>query len=615
MPGAHPEDPPPAPAPSARADPVVAQLRAAETFAHLDQARLEALAGLFETAQYAAGAVIIRAGEIDTTLSVLVDGSVLVRRRLPTGEREEIGRGGLGSVLGLKGVFTGQPEDREVIAETAASFLQADSLSLWDRFEADPGLLKQIYLSPAIRDQIKRPLRGGSIRGEYQVRLFRRHLITLLPRLLFLPLAALACSGLGALLLSFVADSSALMLTPALLGLLGALALGAWLVLDYRNDFLVITNRRIIHEERTPLIDVQQSTARLDRIQDVRVVQPSIWSRLLRYGDVTVQTAGTQGSLRFTTVSQPERVKQAIFDQIDAAKAIVQRERQHTIDQLVQTAVGQGTLSVAEAAAQWHPKQAPARPEAQRAWYRARWLDYFLPWTSREDAGGVITWRKHWWVLLRNSVLPGLLMSLTVAVAAGVARASDDGLGAGAAAFFGFILFGLAFWLWWKYEDWRNDLYQLGQEHVVDMKRKPLGLFSERRQASLAQIQDVRFRVPNPWARILNYGVVVIETAAGTGNFQFDYVHRPASVQEKIFLRMEERELRRRASEQAQRDEDMLRWLGAYHGARLASEGPADSPAPGTPADSGAPAEPGDGSAAGESPDSGSPPALPGPRA
>jgi hypothetical protein len=102
-------------------------------------------------------------------------------------------------------------------------------------------------------------------------------------------------------------------------------------------------------------------------------------------------------------------------------------------------------------------------------------------------------------------------------------------------------------------------------DHVIDIERLPMGLFEERRQASLAQIQDVRYRVPNPLANLLDYGDVIIQTAAEEGGFVFRRVYRPAGVQAEIFRRIERFHERQRRAEEERRADEMAAWLRAYH--------------------------------------------------
>jgi len=86
---------------------------------------------------------------------------------------------------------------------------------------------------------------------------------------------------------------------------------------------------------------------------------------------------------------------------------------------------------------------------------------------------------------------------------------------------------------------------------------------SERREASLSVIQNVRFVIPHFGAAILGYGNVIIQTA-GKGDFTFDRVGNPGEVQAEIFRRIEAYRARERQREAAQRRQEMAEWFAVY---------------------------------------------------
>ena len=121
------------------------------------------------------------------------------------------------------------------------------------------------------------------------------------------------------------------------------------------------------------------------------------------------------------------------------------------------------------------------------------------------------------------------------------------------------------FWFFWSYEDWRNEIFQMTASHIVDIDRLPLGLRESRRQAALEQIQNINVDIPNIWARLFNYGNVVIETAGATGDLTFEWVMRPRAVQAEIFEHIEELRAKQRAEEREQRRTEMAEWFAVYH--------------------------------------------------
>jgi len=86
-----------------------------------------------------------------------------------------------------------------------------------------------------------------------------------------------------------------------------------WFVEDWRNDYFQLTSSHIILVERRPLL-LQESRheARLDRIQNLGFEVPNIFARLLKYGHVQFETAGTQGKFELKFVRRPEEVQSTI---------------------------------------------------------------------------------------------------------------------------------------------------------------------------------------------------------------------------------------------------------------------------------------------------------------
>ena len=101
--------------------------------------------------------------------------------------------------------------------------------------------------------------------------------------------------------------------------------------------------------------------------------------------------------------------------------------------------------------------------------------------------------------------------------------------------------------------------------HLIDIDRLPLGFRESRRQAALEQVQNINALVPNLWARLFNYGNVIVETAGPTGDLVFEWVARPQAIQAEIFRRIEAMREERRAEERKQKGDEMARWFSVYN--------------------------------------------------
>ena len=95
----------------------------------------------------------------------------------------------------------------------------------------------------------------------------------------------------------------------------------AWL--DHYLDMWIITSERIVDIEQKGLFSRQISAQRLYRIQDVRAEVKGIIPTLLHYGNVHVQTAGSQPFFVFKQIPHPNEVTKKITTLVDWKKKIV----------------------------------------------------------------------------------------------------------------------------------------------------------------------------------------------------------------------------------------------------------------------------------------------------
>jgi hypothetical protein len=117
-------------------------------------------------------------------------------------------------------------------------------------------------------------------------------------------------------------------------------------------------------------------------------------------------------------------------------------------------------------------------------------------------------------------------------------------------------------WFVWQYQDWRNDEYLVTPDRLIDIEKIPF-VFEDKKEASLSQVQDVRYEIPGLGALILGWGHVYIETAGQARNFDFLYVPNPRAVEEEVVRRVAAVRAQQRMKEtQAQFEE----WHRLVHG-------------------------------------------------
>ena len=336
-------------------------------------------------------------------------------------------------------------------------------------------------------------------------------------------------------------------------------------ILDWSNDYFLVTNKRIVHREfdlRTFRIDIK--TARIDQIQSVEIVTPSFLANHLHYGDAVITTASSFGTIVFDNIGSPDAVKEAL-DRLTSIVKKIDSSRQQTLmresldnyfeinqkSRVVKGAEADGTLSD-----QTSPNLTGSLGHGLRK--RFAW---------RIDEEGTITYRKHYIVLLFMTAtqLAGFALLFLIAYLI----ISFFSLSTSQVAPFFIILFLIDLaWFIWEVEDWRNDIFQVTDRMVIDIDRRPFGFGQSQKQAPLERIQNVNAYTPGLLHTLFNYGNVDIETAGDAINIEFDDVPYPSVIMSDIFARLDELEEKAFKRRSAARHKEYAVMLDVYQQAR-----------------------------------------------
>jgi len=342
----------------------------------------------------------------------------------------------------------------------------------------------------------------------------------------------------------------------AVLGGCAALcSLVLWYLIDWQNDFYLVTTQKIIHREKRVLFYETSDEAPLAKIQDTRILRDFL-GKLLGYGMMRVETASARGSIVLDHLPDPEGLQEVIFNQVRFLKWKMQQEERNAI----RAELLQGTR---QAAMPEIPADPPPQPQQGPGI-----LDYLHPTRPllqmRYQQADRIVWRKHWVYLLRRITKPLLTFLFTVAII-GYLLYLLHGQYAPPLTLVALVLWiPISGWIWWEFEDWRNDEYILTNRLILDVEKKPLFFAEERRQATLDMIQNISLHIPGPLASILNFGDVVIQTAGQAGTIYFRGVSSPAEVQSQIFSRIEAHMEAQRRREREQHKAEFSTWFQIY---------------------------------------------------
>jgi hypothetical protein len=313
-------------------------------------------------------------------------------------------------------------------------------------------------------------------------------------------------------------------------------------------------------------------------------VETDLTGRLLDYGTVIVRTY--VGKIAFSHVSHPHEAAHLVEEQWTRTKHSASRIEKEAMRNVLRKKMG---LTVPASI------EAPAEPQKMvtPSLYRRSLLNVIgANWFKlRTESSGTITYRKHWFVLWRQAWQPTILVMLiglgmvarlvTLARTPGV-RLFDAGkmppVDTTMLVLPTLLVFVI---LWWIYEyiDWRNDVFQVTPDQILDIDKKPFGT-EERRAAPLENILSTEAERVGLAGYVLNFGTVYI--SVGGAHLDFEDVLDPTAVQADIDRRREARAALRREMETASERDRMSDWLVAYHEseAEFREEGGPPEPGP-----------------------------------
>ena len=203
-----------------------------------------------------------------------------------------------------------------------------------------------------------------------------------------------------------------------------------------------------------------------------------------------------------------------------------------------------------------------AQPRARRRRRRSAGRGLSLLYFGKRIEGEV--WQRHRWFLLGAWCGPALLL-----LGAGALPFVVDAIGF---RFFqgavGFVTLAgtIAALLWgaWGWSDWRNDYYVVTPERLIAIDQLPLGLRQQITETALDKVQDIGYRIPHPWALLLDYGDVTIHTASDSRSFVITGIARPRQLADQIDGYVAARKLAEQQARHNAMRTEFSRWLTAY---------------------------------------------------
>jgi CRP-like cAMP-binding protein len=353
----------------------------------------------------------------------------------------------------------------------------------------------------------------------------RRHPFVLITRLALWGTLSLA---LFAFLLyqSFMSTTtSGFLLFLAILALCVGSGVTAWSALEWSNDYVIVTRRRVTMQRQMVGFYEGRQESPWEAVLSV-ALDTTAWSRVIGYGTVTVRAY--TGDLRLERLPEPDLV----FALLETTRQRLAVDKRRDDQARIREALTSRLEKRQSPAGKLEKKSLPADDGMI---YRSGSVSDFLArfFGLRFVSQGGITYHTHWMILLRRTFLPALLLILvafvTLARSFGlITLLSQNSL------YIIAIMGALLGWGWWLYQyiDWYNDIYMITPDQLVDISRKPLG-HEDRRSAPLKNIQTVEYRRNGLIGLVFNYGTVRIQI--GNEELTFDNVYNPSAIQKEIY--------------------------------------------------------------------------------
>ncbi len=317
-----------------------------------------------------------------------------------------------------------------------------------------------------------------------------------------------------------------------------------------------MTNQRCVWVEVVVGLYESRQEAPLTTILSVGIQSDPI-GRSFDFGDVIVRTF--TGDIPLRHVNHPAQLASMVEEHWGRSKITSQKEDAAAMQQAIRARLDLPPGAVAPAEPKAKPQEAVKRP-VKPGFFKTLFSNVF---TVRFDAGDVVIYRKHWFVLLENTWIQIVLFAVIILIlVARLVRWYTFIPAAVVVVLSGLSLLIVSLWWLYSYADWANDIYQVTPDQIVDIERKPLGT-ENKRTAPLENILSIEYERLGFLGILFNFGTVYIRI--GSTTFPFNTVFDPSQVQQDIFRRKWEKELKRKKAEKGAERERLASWFATYH--------------------------------------------------
>ena len=542
-------------------------LRKIHLFQDLNDDQLLQVGERFSEETYDAGDVILEQGKQAKSFYLIYSGKVRVYRQRE-GRIQELATLVSGDYFGEMEILGPRgPRTASISALESVMVFSISGEGFSEILKTYPNIKPNIEIAIASR-KLARTVRFKWLRKDEVVYFLARKHSFFLSQVLVVPILSLLIPAF--LFLWGGLSGSIAAISFGVIALLSVLGWIAWSYIDWGNDYYIVTNQRVVWLEKIIGIYDSRSEAPLTQILSVSVESDFV-GRSLGFGNVLVRTF--VGAIPFRHVLHPYQAAHMVEEYWHRAQQVSEQEEKEAFKTALRERLG--LLKPPE-----EKKEAPQEEKkvVLPRLYKPNFFKLFFAnlFKMRLEEGAVITYRKHWFVLIRQVSIPSLiflgLLGLLIArlytlatspTLAFVQTMADGSRGLDTITVsLPLLMVPVIGWWIYQYIDWTNDIFRVTGDQILDIDRKPFGT-EERRAAPIDNILSTRYERLGFIGYILNFGTVYIDI--GSSQFAFENVLDPAGVQSDVDRRRLARISAKREDERTTERNRMADWMATYH--------------------------------------------------
>ena len=543
----------------------VAFLKKIHLFYGLEDDDYERIASELDEMQVPKGGVVFEQGAKADSFYLIYGGSVRIVRKQKNKEFQ-LAILVKNDYFGEMALVEKRLRSGTVTALTDTSLLILSRQDFEKLYKSDPQL--KINLEIAIKSrQLARSLMFQWLRPDEVIYfLARKHPIVLYQKLVA-PLVAL-CIPLFFFYAWFFISGFVIVALAAWFSLVAVILWAAWLIIDWGNDYYIVTNQRVVWLEKVIGIYDSRMESPISTVLSVGV-EANQFGRIMDYGNVIVRTF--VGKILFNHVNHPAQAARMIEEYWQRTREAAVGMEKEAMKNAIRKRLGIPIPPPSKPL--FVPPPVPSRPEKHRTSLIAKLVGENTL-KLRYETGDTVIYRKHWVALILQAWIPviGILAALFLFLYRLILLALDPDaffisfqggitVDAWAGAFF-LAMFPFFGWFIYEVADWSNDKFEVTAEQIIDLDKKPFGT-ETRNAAQLDNILGTEYTRIGILGNLFNYGTVYI-TVGGT-KLAFEDVIDPPAVQSDIDRRRMARSTKKKEAEIAVERERMAEWLATYH--------------------------------------------------